>query len=81
MSYQHRKLNLRSPSPPAANTWGQQSQTFPQVMYQDVARDKLSKAAFIAIEWFHKATIAVRHHIYKRLKPHTDKKSKKEDKV
>ena len=44
---------------------------------QDVARDKLSKATFIGIEWFRKITIALRHHIYKRLKPHTINKSKK----
>ena len=43
---------------------------------QDVCRDKLSKATFIDIEWFRKATIAPRHHIYKRLMPHTDKKIK-----
>ena len=44
---------------------------------QDVAREKVSKAAFIGIEWFRKVTIALRHHVYKRLKPLTDKKSKK----
>ena len=41
---------------------------------QDVARDKLTKAAFIGIKCFRKATIARRHHIYKRLKAYTDKK-------
>ena len=44
---------------------------------QNVARDKLFNATFIGIEWFRKATIALRHHIYKRLKPHTDKKKEK----
>ena len=44
---------------------------------QDVAGDKLFKATFIGIEWFRKATIDVRHHIYKRIKQHTDKKRPK----
>ena len=44
---------------------------------RDVAHDKLSKTAFLGIEWYRKATIALRHHTYKRLKPHTDKKSLK----
>ena len=43
---------------------------------QDVSRDTLSKATFICIEWFGKATIVSRHNIYKRLMPHTDKKNK-----
>ena len=45
---------------------------------QDVAHNHFSKVTFIGVEWFCKATIAFRHHIYKRLKPHTDKKVKKE---
>ena len=49
--------------------------------FQDVARDKFSKATVIGIEWFRKTTIALRHHIYKRLKPHTDKKKGKKGKV
>ena len=32
-----------------------------------------SKAAVIDIEWFRKATAALRHHIYKILKPHVVK--------
>ena len=41
---------------------------------QDVAREKVSKATLIGIELFREATTALRHHIYKRLKPLTDKK-------
>ena len=44
---------------------------------QEVSRDTLSKATFIGIEWFGKATIVPRHHIYRRLMPHTDKKKRK----
>ena len=50
-------------------------QPFLMLKCQDVARDKLSQVAFIGIERLREATIAFRHHIYKRLKPHTDKKS------
>ena len=45
--------------------------------YQDFARDTLLLATFNGIEWFSKRTISLRSHIYKILKPHTDKKIKK----